>query len=211
MVKRLFDRLNEISNDNETLLFVLIDEVESIATARDSATNGSDPSDAIRVVNALLTQIDQLRRKNNVVIMATSNLTECIDLAFLSRADIKQYIGPPGLKARYSIFYECAAELMSKGLILPQYDLLETNDIMKLSQILSQSENSFKVQLYQNSLKLFEAAQLAEGISGRTLRKLPFLSFVFNTNQNQPIPLSTYLQYLIDTIQREKKALHFKD
>ena len=50
--------------------------------------NGSDPSDAIRVVNALLTQLDQLRKKTNVIIMATSNLTECIDFAFLSRADI---------------------------------------------------------------------------------------------------------------------------
>ena len=35
-----------------------MDEVESLAAARKAAASGSEPSDAIRVVNALLTQVD---------------------------------------------------------------------------------------------------------------------------------------------------------
>lgn len=54
---------------------------------------GSEPSDAIRAVNALLTQLDQLKRFPNVMILTTSNITEAIDLAFVDRADIKAYIG----------------------------------------------------------------------------------------------------------------------
>ena len=33
--------------------------------------------------------------------MTTSNITGTIDLAFVDRADIKQYIGPPGPEACY--------------------------------------------------------------------------------------------------------------
>lgn len=68
-----------------------LDEVESLTAARKSALSGNEPSDAIRVVNALLTQIDHLRDYSNVLILTTSNITEAIDLAFVDRADIKQY------------------------------------------------------------------------------------------------------------------------
>lgn len=61
---------------------------------------GNEPSDAIRVVNALLTQIDQLQRIRNVFVITTSNLISAIDSAFLDRADLQLYIGPPGLEAR---------------------------------------------------------------------------------------------------------------
>ena len=47
--------------------------------------SGSEPSDAIRVVNALLTQIDQVKRHPNVLILTTSNVTGAIDLAFVDR------------------------------------------------------------------------------------------------------------------------------
>ena len=51
--------------------------------------SGSEPSDAIRAVNALLTQLDGLKRFPNAMVMTTSNITEAIDVAFLDRADIK--------------------------------------------------------------------------------------------------------------------------
>lgn len=42
------------------------DEVESLTAARKAAVSGTEPSDAVRVVNALLTQIDKLSRCSNV-------------------------------------------------------------------------------------------------------------------------------------------------
>ena len=109
--------------------------------ARKAAISGNEPSDAVRVVNALLTQLDGLKRYKNALVVTTSNLTVhrarlepahlahlahgrtrpgaparprrpaahacaprraqgAIDAAFVDRADIKQYIGPPGLGAR---------------------------------------------------------------------------------------------------------------
>ncbi len=54
-----------------------------------AAVAGSEPSDAIRAVNALLTQLDALRRFPNVMVLTTSNITQAIDVAFVDRADIK--------------------------------------------------------------------------------------------------------------------------
>ena len=101
-----------------SLVCVLIDEVESLTAARKAS--GSEPSDAIRqvinitnaflwsiqrVVNALLTQLDQIKMEPNVLILTTSNITGAIDGAFVDRADIVQYIGPPNQAAVYQILY----------------------------------------------------------------------------------------------------------
>ena len=59
-------------------LHQVIDEVESLASNRQQSKESNDPGDAVRVVNALLTQIDQLRASENVLILATSNITGSI-------------------------------------------------------------------------------------------------------------------------------------
>jgi len=43
--------------EEDSLVFVLLDEVESLTRARSAAVSGSEPADAIRAVNALLTQV----------------------------------------------------------------------------------------------------------------------------------------------------------
>ena len=81
----MFHKIQELIDDPEALVCVLIDEVESLTAARKSAMAGSEPSDAIRVVNAVLTQIDQIKRFPNVILLTTSNVTGAIDLAFVDR------------------------------------------------------------------------------------------------------------------------------
>lgn len=51
-------------------------------------------------------------RHSNVVILTTSNITERIDVAFVDRADIRQYIGPPSVAAIFKIYLSCLEELM---------------------------------------------------------------------------------------------------
>lgn len=51
-------------------------------------------------------------RHCNVVILTTSNITERIDVAFVDRADIRQYIGPPSAAAIFKIYLSCLEELM---------------------------------------------------------------------------------------------------
>jgi hypothetical protein len=62
LVMRMFKRIQELVADPEAFVCVLIDEVESLTAARQAAMSGTEPSDAIRVVNAVLTQIDAIKR-----------------------------------------------------------------------------------------------------------------------------------------------------
>jgi SpoVK/Ycf46/Vps4 family AAA+-type ATPase len=128
--------------EDGNLVFVLIDEVESLAAARKAALSGSEPSDSIRVVNALLTQMDKLKSAPNVIILTTSNITTAIDVAFVDRADIKAYVGPPTLHVRYEILRSCVEELISKGIIssFQGCDGLSIPSFSSLKEKLSESE-----------------------------------------------------------------------
>ena len=96
LVQRLFARVHELCDEvdpdddaGQPFVVVLIDEVESLTAARAGAMSGKEPSDALRVVNALLTQLDRLKQRSNVLVLTTSNLPSAIDTAFVDRADLK--------------------------------------------------------------------------------------------------------------------------
>ena len=95
LVQSMFDEIKRKVSNPRTFVCVLIDEVESLTSARKNSMSGLECSDAVRVVNALLTEIDKIKQHPNVLILTTSNITGSIDLAFVDRADIKQYVGPP--------------------------------------------------------------------------------------------------------------------
>ena len=61
--------------------------------------------------------IYQIKRYPNVLVLATSNVTGVIDPAFLDRADIRLFIGPPSAPAIYTIFRSCLQELIRVGLV----------------------------------------------------------------------------------------------
>lgn len=167
-VSKLFRRIQELIDRGDSLVFVMIDEVESLAAARTSALGGSEPSDAIRVVNALLTHIDALKSQPNVLVLATSNITKAIDLAFVDRADIKCFIGPPGARARYEILRSSVHELIHRGLLIGAAPM-PFDEVAATSQC-------------DTSRALQSAAEACDGLSGRAMRKLPFLSFAAVTS-----------------------------
>lgn len=228
LVMKMFASIREFASDPTRFVCILIDEVESLTAARTKAMSGSEPSDAIRVVNAVLTELDKIKRLSNVLVLTTSNITGAIDEAFLDRADIVQYIGPPNAQARYEILAQCMNELISKKLIqtpssdthptltptsennvpsyiIPQFKSLlellgEAQEIAKTEteeQLLvrirhlldvaiksrrgdgNEKKNSNGVDWKENelaSLKLLESAIVLDGLSGRALRKVPFVA-----------------------------------
>ena len=80
LVMKLFSHIEELSEDDQCLVVVLIDEVESLTAARASSSRGNEPGDAVRVVNAVLTSLDSLRRRPNVLLLCTSNLAVLIPI-----------------------------------------------------------------------------------------------------------------------------------
>lgn len=79
LVMKLFNHISEIAEDQNSLVVLLIDEVESIANARSAASRSGEPGDAVRVVNAVLTSLDSLKRKPNVLVLCTSNMVHSLD------------------------------------------------------------------------------------------------------------------------------------
>ncbi|XP_021292376.1 pachytene checkpoint protein 2 homolog isoform X1 [Herrania umbratica] len=208
LVAKLFQKIQDMVEEESNLVFVLIDEVESLAAARKAALSGSEPSDSIRVVNALLTQMDKLKSSPNVIVLTTSNITAAIDIAFVDRADIKAYIGPPTLQARYEILKSCLNELIRTGIISSSQDSSQSilPDYVTLKEKLSMPE----IQEVQTTLhlwkQLLEAAEACEGLSGRSLRKLPFLAHAA-LNNPYCCDLSKFLHTMIETARRECSEL----
>ncbi|KAK3750322.1 hypothetical protein RRG08_010426 [Elysia crispata] len=201
LVMKMFQKIQELIEDPEALVCVLIDEVESLTAARKSSMNGIEPSDAIRVVNALLTQLDQIKRYPNVLILTTSNITGAVDLAFVDRADIKQYIGPPSRRAIYYIYLSCLKELMRCGVISPAHQLLDIR-ALEVTRFMENSATTY-------SLTLYNIAEKSLGLSGRTLRKIPFLAHALHL-QGSPVTLEVYLDALtlaVDTQFRDQGDL----
>ncbi|XP_071494026.1 pachytene checkpoint protein 2 homolog [Diadema antillarum] len=196
LVMKMFQKIQELVSDRDSLVCILIDEVESLTSARKSALAGTEPSDAIRVVNALLTQIDLIKRNPNVLILATSNITEAIDLAFIDRADIKQYIGPPSPEAIFMIFRSCLTELMKKNIINSQ-QILDLNAL----EVIKYKENAAT----RPSLFLLKISKESYGLSGRTLRKLPFLahSTYLQCSHGSQLSLDDFLLALHKVVQKQ--------
>jgi hypothetical protein len=100
---RTFRTLRKVARSSH-LLVVTVDEIESLALNRsgsesDGKTVQGDPGDALRAVNSLLTQLDMLRMNHaNVFILATSNLVNQIDIAFMDRVDLVVPIEIPRCK-----------------------------------------------------------------------------------------------------------------
>ncbi len=195
LVGKLFEKIQELTEDEDTFVFVLVDEVESLAAAR--RASGAEPSDAIRVVNALLTQLDALKEKKNAMVLTTSNVTEAIDVAFVDRADVKVYVGNPGYKARYSILCSSCDELTRVGLL--ERDCGKNADRNKDEDAINHDGDWIEL--------LKKVTNATEGMSGRALRKLPFLTIAgMNRSMSDgPMKIEVFLEAAYDKALLEKR------
>lgn len=177
LINRLFELVRDmIEDDPKVLVCVLLDEIESLAVSRSNLGDG-DPSDSMRAVNALLTSLDRLKVFPNVLVLATTNLTNKVDPAFCDRADLKVFVGPPIKAARIEILNSCLQELVRVGLV-------ESKGIPDWGDV----------------------AEASDGLSGRSLRRLPLQAYaLFLFSEPIPIPLSKFLKALLQTIEQEQK------
>lgn len=126
---------------------VLIDEVESFAVRRTSASFETNPVDVHRATDAVMLGIDEIARKLPAVLfVTTTNFIDAIDEAFLSRADLVMHFALPGVDTIAQILQHSLAELAVQWPALgPLSDDME---------------------------RIRETAQLCEGWNGRQVRKL---------------------------------------
>ncbi|OII72950.1 Pch2p like AAA ATPase [Cryptosporidium ubiquitum] len=211
-VVKLFSKIKSLLEEPDSFVNIVIDEIESISTARKQSLGRNEPSDSIRVVNALLTQIDALKKYSNTLIMTTTNIPDSIDEAFLDRADLKLHIPLPSLYTRYTILLECIEELIFKQVIYSRHDdyikILTFKEIIKHSNVninkndhvnyteITQNKNQNNYDHFQLNISkdLLYISKVTDGFSGRNLRKLPFVSLLSSYHHGIPLEIEIFLE-----------------
>ncbi len=126
---------------------VLIDEVESFAVRRSTASFEANPVDVHRATDAVLLGIDEIARKLPAVLfVTTTNFIQAVDEAFLSRADLVMRFALPDAATVAKILESAIGELAVQWpALLP---------------------------LAKDTARIAELAALCEGWDGRRIRKL---------------------------------------
>lgn len=171
-VATLFEHIVAQTSQRD-LVVVLLDEVESLGAARATSLSACEPTDALRLVNALLNGIDALRTCDNCVLLATSNLAHGVDDALLDRVDVLQYIDLPHLQARHTILDSCVVELIRCNVVAARQDERDAHTIT-----------------------LTSVARQTAGFSGRMLRKLPLLALANAPHSNDSLQYSLFIKSL---------------
>ena len=229
MVGSLFGKIYETTEDEELFVCVLVDEIETLTKAR--VPGSSEPSDSMRVVNVLLTQLDRLKRRSNVLVLTTSNLLDASDCcspqicsilllimlaAFLDRTDVIQYVGCPGVNGVYQILRTSLEELMRSGIVEKQrlisYDeaMLTrwTNRHMASSRLLSICEDCAasqrsKHELSSDQAEIRDSIKRPRDLSGRGLRRLLMLAHARHIRSGDICSLERMLEAMHITIKEE--------
>ncbi|KAK3036973.1 hypothetical protein RJ639_030938 [Escallonia herrerae] len=104
LLGKVFSLANQISSDGA---IVFLDEVDSLASARDSDTHEATR----RILSVLLQQIDGFEQDKKVVVIAATNRKQDLDPAFLSRFDSMITFGLPDQQTREEIAAQYAKHL----------------------------------------------------------------------------------------------------
>src|SRR5688500_16532703 len=146
VTRLLTDTIPEIAA-RRPFTVVLIDEVESFAVRRSSASFEANPVDVHRATDAVLLGIDEIaKRLPSVLFVTTTNFIQAVDEAFLSRADVVMRFSLPDRDTVVKILQSALGELAVQW---PALQPLATDEAL-----------------------LAELAALCEGWDGRRLRKL---------------------------------------
>jgi SpoVK/Ycf46/Vps4 family AAA+-type ATPase len=144
-VEQLFtESIAAIATQGPTI--VLLDEVETLAADRSKLSLESNPIDVHRAVDAVLTSVDRLAREHrNLLFIATSNVPAVVDQAFTSRADVVYDFPLPDVDAREKI-------------------------LMGTIEVVAVSFPGVRRVIDDGWIR--RAAEAADGLDGRRLRKL---------------------------------------
>jgi AAA+ superfamily predicted ATPase len=111
-VARLFERTLPDLAARGLSTVVLLDEVEALAVSRSGASLETNPVDVHRATEAVLAGVDHVARTcPGLTFVATTNHRAGVDVAFLSRADLVEEIGYPGVTAVHAILLDTLREL----------------------------------------------------------------------------------------------------
>ncbi len=113
VVRLLRDAVPELARRGRYAM-VVIDEVESFAVDRRTASFDTNPVDVQRATDAVLEGLDRLRAElPGTVLVTTTNFPDAIDEAFLSRADLVAELALPDAPTRQEILRRTLLDLIA--------------------------------------------------------------------------------------------------
>eukprot|EP00088_Acartia_fossae_P058512 TRINITY_DN6860_c0_g1_i2.p1 TRINITY_DN6860_c0_g1~~TRINITY_DN6860_c0_g1_i2.p1 ORF type:complete len:154 (-),score=51.72 TRINITY_DN6860_c0_g1_i2:118-579(-) len=152
-----------------------------------------------------------MKQYPNLLILTTSNITGSIDLAFVDRADIKQFIGLPSQAAVYKIYLTCIQELVRTKILVGGDNILPV-EIIKYNE--RAEESNSKATPPCVSMELWKICGDSAGLSGRTLRKIPFLALAMFCDVSRKVDINSFLKGLRKALEKqrsERNALKSED
>lgn len=160
-------------------LIVLLDEVETLSPDRKKLSMESNPIDVHRATDAVLASVDYLASKYpHLLFIATSNFTDAVDEAFLSRVDLIEKIDLPDKKA-------------IKSIVVDSLEALSINwpSIKKLIK----------------DPKLKSVIEMSVGLDGRQIRKAVISACASDKNVALNLNLLT-IEMLLKAVERKKRV-----
>jgi SpoVK/Ycf46/Vps4 family AAA+-type ATPase len=163
------------------IAIILLDEIETLAPARQRLSLEANPIDVHRASDAVLTGLDDLGREHkNLLLIGTSNFPKALDPALISRADLVQEIGLPDEEARREIILDTLLGIAATW-----------REVARLSDSAS------------------ELAKVAAGLDGRAIRKAIFAGAALDIETAQNLNRMTVAQIktaLLHAVDAQKKA-----
>jgi SpoVK/Ycf46/Vps4 family AAA+-type ATPase len=144
-IEALFRHIREVAAMNLPI-FVVVDEVETVAVARASIDPETNPLDVMFGVNAFIEGLDTLLELSNLFWIFTSNLPVLIERAVEERADFHALIPLPDGEQRANILVDAlgaiapgcphiAAQLRDLGAQADYADLIRLSDGLSARQL----------------------------------------------------------------------------
>lgn len=127
---------------------LLFDEVESLAFSRNQLLNTNETTDSVRVLNCLMTHLDNLKKYPNFILLCTSNLIDKIDPAFVDRLDVLFHVDFPSAAVCQEILTNITQELIDANIVSLDQNYIEwKSTIEKLAFFSSVCCNFFQFPL----------------------------------------------------------------
>lgn len=114
---RDIELLLQYHQNSNKFVCLLLDEVESLAFSRTDLLSKSESTDSVRVLNSLMSHVDNLKKYSNFILLCTSNLINNIDPAFLDRLDVTFFVGNPSVVASKNILMNLTQEIINSKII----------------------------------------------------------------------------------------------
>lgn len=202
--KNLDNLFNEIINycqiNKKFLIFLLIDEIESIVRSRDFLINSNKDSKLLssisnlQIVNTMLINLDKFKKINNLIMLTTTNLINNLDNAFLDRCDLIIKFEKPNLNSIFNIFKYKINELLinkilkfnnSEFFLIKEYNEILNNFNNKIELKDRYYENNNNRNNYDPSIALYKISEICFQLklSNRIISKL-VLNTLSDINQN---------------------------